>query len=51
VATAEAFAWAAGCKRIEVTSGDHRPEAHAFYRAIGYVEDERRFIKSVTVAS
>jgi GNAT superfamily N-acetyltransferase len=45
VTAVEAFAWAAGCKRIEVTSGDHRPGAHAFYRALGYAEDERRFIK------
>ena len=48
VAAAEAFAWAAGCKRMEVTSGDHRPAAHAFYKAVGYAEDERRFIKHAT---
>jgi len=48
LAAAEAFAWAAGCKRMEVTSGDHRPAAHAFYRAVGYIEDERRFIKHAT---
>jgi GNAT superfamily N-acetyltransferase len=41
----EAFAWAAGCRRVEVTSGDHRPSAHAFYRAAGYRVDERRFVK------
>ena len=45
VAAAEGFAWAAGCARMEVTSGDHRPAAHAFYKALGYAEDERRFIK------
>lgn len=39
------WAWAAGAVRMEVTSGDHRPEAHAFYQAIGYALDERRFIK------
>jgi GNAT superfamily N-acetyltransferase len=45
VAAAEAFAWDADCRRLEVTSGDHRPGAHAFYRALGYAEDERRFVK------
>jgi GNAT superfamily N-acetyltransferase len=45
VEAAEAFAWAAGCRRVEVTSGDHRPGAHAFYRALGYALDERRFLK------
>ena len=45
VNAAEAFAWARGCRRIEVTSGDHRPDAHAFYESVGYVVDERRFIK------
>ena len=45
VEAAEAFAWANGCRRIEVTSGDHRPGAHAFYQAVGYAIDERRFIK------
>lgn len=36
---------AAGCVRAEVTSGDHRPQAHAFYEAMGYLPDERRFMK------
>lgn len=48
VAAAEAFAWDVDCRRVEVTSGDHRPGAHAFYRALGYAEDERRFIKRRT---
>jgi hypothetical protein len=34
-----------GCIRAEVTSGDQRPEAHAFYQAQGYMPNERRFIK------
>jgi GNAT superfamily N-acetyltransferase len=46
VAAAECFAWEHGCERIEITSGDHRPEAHAFYEAIGYRVDTRRFLKS-----
>jgi GNAT superfamily N-acetyltransferase len=33
------------CLRFEVTSGEHREEAHQFYKAKGYVEDKRRFIK------
>jgi GNAT superfamily N-acetyltransferase len=45
LAAAEAYAWGAECVRIEVTSGDHRPDAHAFYGRLGYQEDERRFIK------
>lgn len=42
----EAWAWSVGARRIEVTSGDHRPGAHAFYVRCGYAEDERRFIKA-----
>lgn len=34
-----------GCVRAEVTSGDHRPAAHAFYEFHGYQPDERRFLK------
>jgi len=46
VAAAEQFAWANGCVRIEITSGDHRTDAHAFYEAIGYRQETRRFLKS-----
>lgn len=46
VAAMEAWAWGAGARRVEVTSGDHRPEAHAFYQAVGYAIDERRFVKN-----
>jgi GNAT superfamily N-acetyltransferase len=46
MAYAEEFAWNNGCDRIEITSGDHRPDAHAFYEAIGYFQDCRRFIKT-----
>lgn len=45
VTAAEEWAWVAGAVRMEVTSGDHRAGAHAFYRAVGYALDERRFIK------
>lgn len=44
-AAAEDAARSAGCSVIEVTSGDHRPGAHAFYRGLGYEERPRRFLK------
>jgi GNAT superfamily N-acetyltransferase len=46
VAEAEEYAWNNGCAWIEVTSADHRSDAHAFYEAIGYVQDCRRFVKT-----
>lgn len=49
VAVAESFGWERGCLRIEVTSGDHRSGAHAFYESTGYRQDCRRFIKSQSV--
>lgn len=45
VSKADDYFLSKGCVRAEVTSGDHRPIAHAFYQAQGYVSDERRFIK------
>ena len=48
VAAADRFFIGQGCVRAEVTSGDHRPAAHAFYAAQGYVPDERRFLKRYT---
>lgn len=45
VAAVERWAWSVGARRLEVTSGDHRPGAHAFYQAVGYALDERRFVK------
>ncbi|WP_448955653.1 GNAT family N-acetyltransferase [Labrys neptuniae] len=39
-----------GCLFIEVTSGDHRPDAHAFYRAVGFAEDKRRFVMKLRPA-
>ena len=45
VAEAEEFAWENGCARIEITSGERRADAHAFYEAVGYTQDSRRFIK------
>ena len=51
VSAAEQWAWGKGAKRMEVTSGDHRPAAHGFYQAVGYSLDERRFIKHAAKAS
>ncbi len=51
VSAAEHWAWSKGAQRMEVTSGDHRPAAHAFYQAVGYSIDERRFIKHAAKAS
>jgi len=45
VKEAEAFAHQRGCERMELTSGDHRPGAHAFYERLGYAVEARRFIK------
>ena len=47
VEAAEAFFANRQCVRYEVTSGDHRSDAHLFYLSCGYQEDERRFIKRV----
>jgi GNAT superfamily N-acetyltransferase len=45
VQAAHAFATERGVMRIEVVSGNHRPDAHRFYRRLGYVAtDQTRFI-------
>ena len=36
-----------GCSVIEVTSAEHRPRAHDFYRRLGFEERPRRFIKKL----
>ena len=35
----------AGCDRLEVTSGEWREDAHAFYHELGFEETSKRFIK------
>jgi predicted N-acetyltransferase YhbS len=50
VAAAEEFARAHGCARVEVTSGEHRPQAHFFYESLGYQPASRRFVKSTRSA-
>jgi N-acetylglutamate synthase-like GNAT family acetyltransferase len=43
----EEEARAAGCDRLEVTSGDWREDAHAFYRDLEFEETSKRFIKGL----
>lgn len=43
---AEAWAWEKDCKKIEITSGDHRINAHGFYEKNGYKLEDRRFLKT-----
>lgn len=50
VSEAESWAWNHSCSRMEVTSGDHRSDAHRFYEACGYRCDERRFLKRRTAS-
>ena len=45
ISVAEEFFKSKFCVKVEVTSGDHRSEAHSFYQSCGYKMDERRFIK------
>ena len=49
VAAAEAFALAAGCSRIEVTSAVHRAGAHEFYRGMGFEQVSEHFLKRMAV--
>lgn len=46
MAAAEQWSWATGAARIDLTSGNHRPEAHRFYESLGYGTDSRRFVKN-----
>lgn len=45
IEAAETFAWKVGCSRVEVTSGDSRSGAHAFYETVGYHRSHQRFLK------
>jgi GNAT superfamily N-acetyltransferase len=46
VTAAQDWARDQGCVRLMVTSGEHRPDAHAFYRACGMPYTGRRFAVS-----
>ncbi len=45
VTVADSYFLKNNCIKAEVTSGDQRKVAHYFYEALGYLEDQRRFIK------
>ena len=50
VAAAESVAVGRGCRRMEVTSADHRADAHAFYRRHGYADQagiSSRFLRDL----
>ncbi len=47
MASAEMIAQGAGCVMMEVTSGLQRHRAHAFYQELGYVEERKRFVKTL----
>ena len=47
IAHAEAWFAERGVARISLTSGSHRPEAHAFYRACGYADTGLRFVRKL----
>jgi N-acetylglutamate synthase-like GNAT family acetyltransferase len=47
VAAIEKEARARGCSSIFLTTAEGRAGAHAFYRAIGFEETGRRFVKSL----
>ena len=36
-----------GCTLVEVTSAEHRSDAHAAYRALGFDETSRRFVRQL----
>ena len=47
VAELEEIARREGCGRIDLTSRHQREDAHAFYRALGFAETSRRFVKDL----
>jgi len=47
VGVAEHFARDIHCERLEVTSGEHRHDAHRFYTGLGFSPRSARFVKSL----
>ena len=43
----ERFAHSSGCKRLQVTTANHRADAHAFYERLGFVFTGRRYVKEM----
>lgn len=48
---AECLAEEAGCDVLELTTGKHRKEAHAFYRSMGFEELAFRMERRLNIAS
>jgi GNAT superfamily N-acetyltransferase len=48
VAHVEQRARREGCTELDLTSGDRRDGAHAFYRRLGFVDVSRRFVKPIS---
>lgn len=46
---AETFARSIGCSHIELSSGEARVRAHAFYERAGFSEVRKRFVKRLPV--
>jgi GNAT superfamily N-acetyltransferase len=47
VERAEERARRAGCERLDLTTSEHRTDAHAFYRELGFAERSHRFVKDL----
>lgn len=47
MSAAERWFEEAGCVKLEVTSGDHRPDAHRFYEKHGFLRDGQRLSRAV----
>ncbi|KKL38204.1 GCN5 family acetyltransferase [Burkholderia contaminans FFH2055] len=47
MATAERWFESGRCVKLEVTSGDQRPDAHRFYAHHGFVRDGQRFSRKM----
>jgi GNAT superfamily N-acetyltransferase len=48
VAHVEEHARHEGCTELDLTSGDRRDGAHAFYRRLGFVDVSRRLVKPIS---
>ncbi|PTB19119.1 N-acetyltransferase [Trinickia symbiotica] len=51
IAAAERWFTTVGCVKLEVTSGDHRADAHRFYESHGFLRDGQRFSKQSSCSS